>query len=567
MYLSPRSTALRAPVAAATGVLTMVGLLSFQAAQAPDASASTTYTWSNASSLVASWSPPSDGVIEVTVRSGAGGGAPAMFSGNESSAGGNGAEITVTRTVLATDGFIIRVYPGGGAGGNCGNLGGGGPSAFIYVDNTDAVVAGGGGGGGCNGASSASPIIPGDGGNAGVPTSSATFAGNDGGDADNGDPTNIVRGGGGGQSAAGGAGGTGYNYSSSVTCCTGTSGFPYSSYPTATGGQGGTGTGVGGGGGGGRYGGGGGGGSGASAGAGGGGGASYVSPDWTFVSARSTSSTGGEIVIVFTAANDADLSNLQLSQGILSPTFAAGTTAYTATVASSVTSLTVTPTASASGAGITVNGVAVTSGSPSGAIPLSPGSNTLTIVVTALDTTTTKTYTVTVTRALSSNAELSGLAVDTGSLSPSFSSAVTAYTVNAPPSASSIVVTPTAADVGSTVTVDGSAVTSGTASAPITLGQASTVISIVVTASDSSTLTYTITVVLSSEDRSSQIPPSWYQAYERFGSDTPCREGWDPSWAQWPRDGAGGWTCERTIYWNVNLSDWSEDPGFRSSRR
>jgi hypothetical protein len=47
---------------------------------------------------------------------------------------------------------------------------------------------------------------------------------------------------------------------------------------------------------------------------------------------------------------------------------------------------------------VTVNTIAVTSGSPSGAISLVVGTNTITVLVTAQDT-TTKTYTVTVTRA------------------------------------------------------------------------------------------------------------------------------------------------------------------------
>jgi gliding motility-associated-like protein len=49
---------------------------------------------------------------------------------------------------------------------------------------------------------------------------------------------------------------------------------------------------------------------------------------------------------------------------------------------------------------ITVNGITVASGSPSGAIALNTGANTLTIIVTAQDGVTTDTYTVTVTRAM-----------------------------------------------------------------------------------------------------------------------------------------------------------------------
>lgn len=37
--------------------------------------------------------------------------------------------------------------------------------------------------------------------------------------------------------------------------------------------------------------------------------------------------------------------------------------------------------------------------------------------------------------------------------------------------------------------------------------------------------------------------PEWRWSVERAGVDAPCPEGFDPSWAQWPRDGAGGYVC------------------------
>ncbi len=98
-------------------------------------------------------------------------------------------------------------------------------------------------------------------------------------------------------------------------------------------------------------------------------------------------------------SNNADLSNLTLSTGTLTPVFASATTSYTSSVANAVNSITVTPTAADAGATITVNGNAVTSGTASGAIALNVGSNIITVVVTAQNTTTTKTYTIDVTRA------------------------------------------------------------------------------------------------------------------------------------------------------------------------
>ena len=85
--------------------------------------------------------------------------------------------------------------------------------------------------------------------------------------------------------------------------------------------------------------------------------------------------------------------------GPLSPAFDPNTLSYTVNTPFSTTSTTVTPTASDAGATITVNGNPVTSGNPSGSIRLNVGNNTITIVVTAADTTTMKTYTINVIRA------------------------------------------------------------------------------------------------------------------------------------------------------------------------
>lgn len=98
------------------------------------------------------------------------------------------------------------------------------------------------------------------------------------------------------------------------------------------------------------------------------------------------------------ASSNADLSNLTASAGPLVPAFDPNTLSYTVNVPFSTTSTTVTPTAADAGATITVNGNPVASGSPSGPIALNVGNNTITIVVTAADTTTTKTYTINVIR-------------------------------------------------------------------------------------------------------------------------------------------------------------------------
>jgi uncharacterized repeat protein (TIGR01451 family) len=109
-------------------------------------------------------------------------------------------------------------------------------------------------------------------------------------------------------------------------------------------------------------------------------------------------SRSASVAQAMTISSNANLSSLVLSSGTLSPAFAAGTTAYSAEVDYSVTSITVTPTKENANAAIKVNGVTVSSGSASGPIALSVGDNTVTIIVTAQDGVTTRTYTLTVTR-------------------------------------------------------------------------------------------------------------------------------------------------------------------------
>jgi hypothetical protein len=100
---------------------------------------------------------------------------------------------------------------------------------------------------------------------------------------------------------------------------------------------------------------------------------------------------------------NANLNALSLSTGSLSPTFTANTTAYTATVNNTTTNINVTAVPDFAGATLSFNinagaFTALTSGSPSNAIALNVGSNTIEVRVTAADGNTIKTYTITVTR-------------------------------------------------------------------------------------------------------------------------------------------------------------------------
>ncbi|WP_218185016.1 cadherin-like beta sandwich domain-containing protein [Paenibacillus sp. 1_12] len=96
-------------------------------------------------------------------------------------------------------------------------------------------------------------------------------------------------------------------------------------------------------------------------------------------------------------STDASLSSLQLSSGVLSPAFSSSTTAYTSSVAHSITSVTVTATVHDPLATLKVNGTTVVSGEVSSPINLTVGQNTIVIVVTAQNG-VMSTYQVTVTR-------------------------------------------------------------------------------------------------------------------------------------------------------------------------
>ena len=112
--------------------------------------------------------------------------------------------------------------------------------------------------------------------------------------------------------------------------------------------------------------------------------------------------TGGKVTVevssfspfTLTKATDAVLSGITLSNGTLSPAFAADTTSYTASVANGVSSITVTPEVP-EGLTATVKKDGTTQTGP---ISLDVGENAITIEVTGTGLTAT-TYTLTVTRA------------------------------------------------------------------------------------------------------------------------------------------------------------------------
>ena len=156
--------------------------------------------------------------------------------------------------------------------------------------------------------------------------------------------------------------------------------------------------------------------------------------------------------------------------------------------------MTIIPTAADSTATIAVNGEPVTSGTSSQALPLVVGTNTINIVVTAQDGVSTKTYTLVVTEAKSTNDNLLGLKPSTGAISPAFSPTTTTYTESVANTVLSYKVTPTSVVSSAAITVNGTAVASGSASQAIALAVGTNTINTIVTAQSGATKTYTLTV-------------------------------------------------------------------------
>ncbi|WP_214073019.1 cadherin-like beta sandwich domain-containing protein [Mucilaginibacter sp. dw_454] len=168
----------------------------------------------------------------------------------------------------------------------------------------------------------------------------------------------------------------------------------------------------------------------------------------------------------------------------------------------SVTTATVTVRAIVADANATVkiNGTTVVSGTYSGNISLTTGANTITVLVTAEDG-TPKTYTLTVTRLQSSNNDLKSLAVS--GQTPTQADATT-YTASV--TTATVTVRTIVADAGATVKINGTAVASGSYSNPISLTTGANTITILITAEDGTTKTYTLTVTTTATTSFAAIP-------------------------------------------------------------
>ena len=142
-------------------------------------------------------------------------------------------------------------------------------------------------------------------------------------------------------------------------------------------------------------------------------------------------------------SNDASLSNLALNAGPLTPGFSSNVTSYLRTLVNGVNAVTIMPTTDDPGATILINGTeSITSGATSNPLPVSVGSNTITIKVTAADGVTTQTYTLTLVKNGAKNDLLNSLKLSKGALSPQFAGITGSYTASVANGVTSLTVTP-----------------------------------------------------------------------------------------------------------------------------
>lgn len=173
------------------------------------------------------------------------------------------------------------------------------------------------------------------------------------------------------------------------------------------------------------------------------------------------------------------LKSLTVSNATISPAFSTNTTSYTASVDYSVSKLDITATATDSKAKVSISGNS-----------LKVGSNTVKVTVTA-ESGATKTYSITVTRAqdpnyvASSNADLKGITVSQGILSPAFDAEKTDYIVYLPYEVTTFSAAGSVSDSKASVAATGD----------VTLEVGENKATVVVTAEDGTKKEYNITIM------------------------------------------------------------------------
>ncbi len=160
-------------------------------------------------------------------------------------------------------------------------------------------------------------------------------------------------------------------------------------------------------------------------------------------------------------AGNNSLQSLSVSPGPLNPAFDANLLSYTVDVANNVDSIVVTPTLQDPAATMTVDGQPLASGQAQSVSLNGPGSITLINIVVTAQNGTEKTYLITVSRGISSNANLQSLTISPGTLTPPFSAGTVSYTVNVASNVGSVIVTPTLPGTPASMTISVNTINNG----------------------------------------------------------------------------------------------------------
>ena len=175
------------------------------------------------------------------------------------------------------------------------------------------------------------------------------------------------------------------------------------------------------------------------------------------------------VVVTRQGSSNSLLSNLAISNAVLSPSFNSTTTNYSATVGYTISSISITPTLANSNASIRINNISATNGSQT-SVPLSIGTNTILTVVTAQDGITTSTYRLVIARKANYNTNLADIQISSGVLYPAsngiitgegFSTSVTNYISYASHYTTSTDLVVIKEDIGASLKINGVSTTSG----------------------------------------------------------------------------------------------------------
>lgn len=197
------------------------------------------------------------------------------------------------------------------------------------------------------------------------------------------------------------------------------------------------------------------------------------------------------VIIHVVSRSQANLTDLRLSSGVLSPRFHPYDTVYRDSVPYAIARLSVTPYGNGT---LTVNSDTVTSGSPSPAYNLKEGENTIRITV-QLDSLSVRTYLLHVLRLPASGINsLQSISISAGRLSPDFNEHDLSYSAIVDNSVTSLTITPKLTDSTARMNVNGIDIDSNQSSVSVALKPGSNVIEVIVTAESGKTKVYTLNI-------------------------------------------------------------------------